>query len=73
MENCLVFFLRKITNFENITFVENNVAISFDTRIAETLSSYFSNIIKDLDVIVTQILQNNFSHFENPVKMTIKK
>ena len=62
MENCLVFFLRKISNFENITFVENNVAISFDTRIAETLSSYFSNI-----------LQNDFSHFENPVKMTIKK
>lgn len=73
MENCLVFFLRKITNFENITFVENNVAISSDTRIAETVSSYFSNIIKDLDVIVTQILQNDFSHFENPFKMTIKK
>ena len=63
----------KITNFENITLVKNNVAISFDTRIAETLSSYFSNIIKDLDVIVTQILQNDFSNFENPAKMAIKK
>ena len=36
-----------------IRLVENTVIISSDTEIAETLNSYFSSIIKALDVKAT--------------------
>ena len=44
-----------------------------DTEFAQTLNDNFSNIIKELDIKITNDLQCDFSNIENPVKRAIEK
>ena len=42
---------------EKITLVEKKFTVSSDSKISETLNTYFSNIIKDLNITVTENLK----------------
>ena len=42
---------------EKITLIEKKFTISSDSKIYETLNTYFSNIIKDLNITVTENLK----------------
>ena len=68
-------FSEKVNTNENITLVENNNIISSEIEIAEKLNAFFSNIVKELNIIVKEDLlcDVSVSDINDPVERAIQK
>ena len=73
MENVKPLFSEKVNTNENITLVENNTIISSEIEIAEKLNAFFSNIVKELNIKVTEDLLCDVSDINHPVERAIQK
>ena len=66
-------FSEKLTVNENITLVDNNNIISSDIEIAEKLNTFFSNVVKELNIKVKDDLLCDASNLNDPVERAIQK
>ena len=66
-------FSEKVNTNENITLVENNNIISSETEIAEKLNTFFSNIVKELNIKVKEGLLCDVSDINDLVERAIQK
>ena len=58
---------------ENITLVDNNNVISSDIEIAEKLNTFFSNVVKELNIKIKEDLLRDVSDIDDPVEKAIQK
>ena len=65
-------FSEKVNTKENIVLIDNNNIISSEAEIAEKLSSYFRNIVKELNIKVKEDLLFYVSNINDPVERAQK-
>ena len=63
----------KVNKNGNITLVENNNIISSEIEIAEKLNTFFSNIVKELNIKVKEDFLYDVSDINDPVERSIQK
>ena len=66
-------FSEKVTVNENITLVNNNKIIFSDIEIAEKLNTFFSNVVKELNIKIKENFLCDVSNINNPVERAIQK
>ena len=62
-----------MTANENITLVDNNNIISSDIEIGEKLNTFFSNVVKKLNIKIKEDLLCDVSNINDPVERAIQK
>ena len=62
-----------MTAKENITLVDNNNIISSDIEITEKLNTFFSNVVKELNIKTKEDLLHDVSNINDPVERAIQK
>ena len=62
-----------MTANKNITLVDNNNIISSDIEIDEKLNTFFSNVVKELNIKFKEGLLCDVSNFNDPVERTFQK
>ena len=62
-----------MTANKNITLVDNNSIISSDIEIAEKLNTFFSNVVKELNIKIKKDLLCDVSNINDPVERAIQK
>ena len=65
-------FSEKVNTKENIVLIDNNNIISSEAEIAEKLSAYFRNIVKELNIKVKEDLLFYVSNINDPVERAQK-
>ena len=73
MENCQALFSYKRPSNESITQVDNNDIISDDSKIAEAFNDFFTNAVKNLNIIIDRALISNTDHIEDLIGKAIEK
>ena len=58
---------------ESITLVDNNDIIFNDSKIAETFNDFFTNAVKNLNIIIDPALTSNTDLIEDPIEKAIEK
>ena len=66
-------FSEKVTANGNITLVDNNNIIFSDIGIAEKLNTFFSNLVKELNIKIKEDLLSDVSNVNDPVERAIQK
>ena len=62
----------KVTTFRQITLVESDEIISDESKVTNSFSNFFENIIHSLGIKTKECSNNNYS-LKNPVDIAIKK
>ena len=62
-----------MTAKENIALVDNNSIISSDIEITEKLNTFFSNVVKELNIKIKKDLLCDVSNINDPVERAIQK
>ena len=66
-------FSEKVTANKNIMLVDNNNIISSDIEIDEKLNTFFSNVVKELNIKFKEDLLCDVSNFNDLVERTFQK
>ena len=67
------FFSDKKVSNENITLVDNNEIISEDSVIAETFNTYFSDVVKSLNINIKPEFLEESNSIDDPIYKAINK
>ena len=60
-------FSNKNVNRESITLVKDDKILSENLEVAETFSGFFSNMVNEMNIFLSQELLNEVDYIEDPV------
>ena len=67
------FFTDKVTTSDNIILLENNIIYDDEKAVCDIFSDFFSNVVKNLNIVLDEDICNNNVHEVDPVLKAIKK
>jgi len=67
------FFTDKVTTSDNIILLENNIIYDDEKAVCDICSDFFSNVVKNLNIVLNENICNDNVHEVDPVLKAIKK